>query len=209
MPPVLHLPAMISEATKRRLERKYAPTQPLEDNQSHNQATCIDHLHRMLPERPNRSPTPTADGARQERRSLPTRAVTDDNFDDAYVDFVMYCNPTIALDTDTTELRKIFRSPPKSDGKSFSTFTLFQLIEKLEQKEIKTWAQLALDLGVEAPSAEKGHSAQKVQQYAVRLKVSDLQLQVSFGLSAIMFLSQRRSLPWNVFCHTRHFHLYS
>ena len=132
----------------------------------------------MIPERPNPSPTPTADGARQERRSLPTRAVTDDNFDDAYVDFIMYCNPTVASDTDATELRKIFRSPPKSDGKSFSTFTLFQLIEKLEQKEIKTWAQLALDLGVEAPSAEKGHSAQKVQQYAVRLKVSGLQSRV-------------------------------
>jgi hypothetical protein len=86
---------------------------------------------------------------------------------------------------------------------------LFQLIGKLEQKEIKTWAQLALDLGVEAPSAEKGHSAQKVQQYAVRLKVSDLQLRVSFGLSAIMFPLQRRSLPWNVFCYTPHFHLYS
>jgi hypothetical protein len=160
-------------AANRRLERTSAPTQPVEDDEAHNQNSCIQALEQMIPSRPNPPSTPSADEApRQERRSLPTRAVTDDNFDDAYVDFIMYCNPTVALDTDTTELRKIFRAPPKSDGKSFSTFTLFQLIGKLEQKEIKTWAQLALDLGVEAPSSEKGQSAQKVQQYAVRLKVS-------------------------------------
>ncbi|KAH8593669.1 ARS binding protein 2-domain-containing protein [Bisporella sp. PMI_857] len=82
----------------------------------------------------------------------------------------MYCNPTVALDTDTAELRKIFRLPPKSDGKTFNTFTLFELIRKLEYKEIKTWAQLAIDLGVEPPALDKGQSAQKVQQYAVRLK---------------------------------------
>ena len=128
----------------------------------------------MIPERPHPS---TMAGPEeplgQERRSPPTRAVTDDNLDDAYVDFIMYCNPTVALDTDTTELRKLFRAPPKSDGNLFSTFRLFELIGRLEQKEIKTWAQLALDLGVEPPSAEKGQSAQKVQQYSVRLKVSD------------------------------------
>ena len=86
----------------------------------------------------------------------------------------MYCNPSIPLDTDATELKRIFRAPPKSDGKNFNTFTLFELIRKLELKEIKTWAQLALDLGVEPPVLDKGQSAQKVQQYAVRLKVSSL-----------------------------------
>lgn len=186
---------MISDVTKRRLERTYAPTQPLEDVQTHNQSSCIAALEKMIPSRPNPSPAPSADGARQERRSLPTRVVTNDNLDDAYVDFIMYCNPTVALDTDTSELRKIFRAPPKSDGKSFSTFTLFQLIGKLEQKEIKTWAQLALDLGVEAPSSEKGQSAQKVQQYAVRLKVSDLQFRASSGISASMNDNALRCAP--------------
>jgi hypothetical protein len=95
----------------------------------------------------------------------------------------MYCNPTVPLDTDTSELRKIFRAPPKSDGKTFNTFTLFELIRKLEQKEIKTWAQLAIDLGVEPPLLEKGQSAQKVQQYAVRLKVSDFCSPQSFIIS--------------------------
>jgi hypothetical protein len=74
----------------------------------------------------------------------------------------MYCNPTVALDTDTTELRKTFRAPPRSDGKAFSTFKLFELITRLEQKEIKTWAQLAIDLGVEPPDFDKRQSAQKV-----------------------------------------------
>ncbi|TVY75784.1 ARS-binding protein, partial [Lachnellula suecica] len=103
-----------------------------------------------------------------ENRTLPPREVTDENIDDTYVSFILYCNPTVPLNTDSTELRKTFRAPPKSDGKAFSTFRLFELIRKLELKEIKTWAQLALDLGVEPP--EKGQSAQKVQQFAVRLK---------------------------------------
>lgn len=109
-------------------------------------------------------------------RELPSRDQTDASFDDAYVSFVMYCNPSVSADTDTTELRKTFRSPPKSDGKTFSPFTLFELIKKLELKELKTWAQLAIELGVEQPVLEKGQSAQKIQQYAVRLKVSSLLL---------------------------------
>lgn len=104
-------------------------------------------------------------------RRLPSCDVSDDTFDDAYVSFIFYCNPAIPLDTDSQELRRAFRSPPKSDGKNFSTYTLFELIRKLEMKEIKTWAQLAIDLGVKPPAVDRGQSAQKVQQYAVRLKV--------------------------------------
>lgn len=104
-------------------------------------------------------------------RLLPSKDVSNETLGDAYVSFILYCNPSIPFDIDTDELRKAFRSPPKSDGKNFSTFTLFELIRKLELKEIKTWAQLAIDLGVEPPAMEKGQSAQKVQQYAVRLKV--------------------------------------
>lgn len=74
------------------------------------------------------------------------------------------------MDTDASELKKAFRTPPKSESKSFSTFRLFELISKLEAKEIKTWTELALELGVEKPNAEKGQSTQKVQQYTVRLK---------------------------------------
>lgn len=189
----------ISEATKRRLERTYAPTQPLEDGRPHNHSACIATLEHMIPSRPAPSSSPGADRTRQDRRSLPTRAVTNDNLDDAYVDFIMYCNPLVGLDTDTTELRKIFRAPPKSDGKSFSTFILFQLIEKLEQKEIKTWAQLALDLGVEAPSSEKGQSSQKVQQYAVRLKVSDQShFRVFFRCRQSSFHCWMKYSPWSL-----------
>ena len=176
MPPALHQPGIISEGSKAHLERSYPPTQMLETGQahSHNEQSVTGTIQAQnLSSRPNRSMNSSPAG-RQEHRRLPTREVTDRNFDDAYVTFIMYCNPSVAADTDTSELRKIFRAPPKSDGKTFSTFKLFELIRKLEQKEIKTWAQLAIDLGVEPPALDKGQSAQKVQQYAVRLKVSQM-----------------------------------
>jgi hypothetical protein len=104
-------------------------------------------------------------------RSLPPRDISDATIDDAYVEFIFYCNPDVSSSTDTSELRRIFRSPPRSEGKSFSIFTLWELIQKLDRKELKTWIQLAMELGVEPPSVEKKQSTQKVQQYAVRLKV--------------------------------------
>ncbi|KAL0941050.1 ARS binding protein 2 [Colletotrichum truncatum] len=104
------------------------------------------------------------------RSALPDRNVMADTIEDAYVQFVLYCNPAVPAETDTSGLREAFRIPPKSGGKTFSTFTLFQLIRQLEVKEIKTWAELALKLGVEPPDQDKGQSSQKIQQYAVRLK---------------------------------------
>ncbi|KAI9038361.1 putative ARS binding protein Abp2 [Aspergillus affinis] len=103
-------------------------------------------------------------------RALPSRDIKDDTIDDAYVMFIFHCNPNVPLSVDTSELRKTFRSPPRSDGKSFSIFTLWELIRKLDNKELKTWISLATELGVEPPVMEKGQSTQKVQQYAVRLK---------------------------------------
>ncbi|KAI1813325.1 hypothetical protein GGS20DRAFT_486086 [Poronia punctata] len=111
--------------------------------------------------------TPSSPGVRP---MLPNRSVTSASIEDAYVSFILHCNPAVPLDVDTTALREAFRTPPKSEGKSFSTFTLYELIVKLHQKEIKTWAELALKLGVEPPDHDKGQSSQKIQQYAVRLK---------------------------------------
>ncbi|KAJ5115301.1 ARS binding protein 2 [Penicillium alfredii] len=105
-----------------------------------------------------------------ESRALPSRNVSDETIDDAYVLFILYCNPNVPSNVETSELRKCFRCPPRSDGKSFNIFTLFELIRKLDNKELKTWIQLAIELGVEPPSIEKKQSTQKVQQYAVRLK---------------------------------------
>ena len=104
-------------------------------------------------------------------RTLPLRHVDESTIDDAYAQFILYCNPTIPLNVDTTELKKGFRAPPKSDTKTFSPFTLYNLISQLEKKEIKTWTELVLKLGVEPPDTTKNQSTQKVQQYAVRLKV--------------------------------------
>ena len=114
--------------------------------------------------------TPSSTRAFNERQ-LPSREVTDETLDEAYVAFILYCNPVVSPLVDTTELRRGFRSPPKSDGKTFNTYALLELIRKLETKEIKTWTQLAIQLGVEPPNVEKNQSTQKVQQYAVRLKV--------------------------------------
>lgn len=102
---------------------------------------------------------------------LPDRSVTAATIEDAYVSFILACNPAVSPSTDTTALREAFRTPPRSDGKSFSIFTLYELIRQLEGREIKTWAELALRLGVEPPDQDKGQSSQKIQQYAVRLKV--------------------------------------
>ncbi|EFQ29979.1 ARS binding protein 2 [Colletotrichum graminicola M1.001] len=104
------------------------------------------------------------------RPALPDRDVTAETIEDAYVNFILHCNPAVPPETDAAALREAFRVPPRSGGKSFSTFTLFQLIRQLETKEIKTWAELALKLGVEPPDQDKGQSSQKIQQYAVRLK---------------------------------------
>ena len=127
---------------------------------------------RSFSETPFKQPKPLTPAQSPVGRHLPLREITDQTLDDAYIAFILYCNPAIPISTDSTELRKVLRTPPKSDGKSFSTFKLFELIRKLEHKEIRTWTQLAIQLGVEPPAAEKNQSAQKVQQYAVRLKVS-------------------------------------
>lgn len=129
-----------------------------------------------------------------EPRALPDHDVTDETIDDAYVAFIFYCNPAIPVDTDASELRTGFRASPKSDGKQFSIFKLFELIRKLELKELKTWVQLALELGVEPPALDKGQSAQKVQQYAVRLKVSSF----SFLHSSKMNRKLDGSLPLKI-----------
>ncbi|KAB5585434.1 ARS binding protein 2-domain-containing protein [Coniochaeta sp. 2T2.1] len=104
------------------------------------------------------------------RQMPPDRNVTRESFEDTYVRFIFYCNPAVPQHTDTATLREAFQTPPKSGGKSFDTFLLFELIKQLESKELKTWAELALKLGVEPPDQDKGQSSQKIQQYAVRLK---------------------------------------
>ena len=106
-----------------------------------------------------------------ETRSLPSRDVDAPSIEDSYVQFIFYCNPSIPLSTDTTELRKGFQSMPRTDGKTFQIFTLFDLVQKFENKEIETWSQLVVAMGVEPPDISKNQSTQKVQQYAVRLKV--------------------------------------
>lgn len=103
-------------------------------------------------------------------RALPDLNVTPETLTDAYVDFILYCNPQFPLDVDTSQLRLRFNSAPRSDNKEFETWTLLGLIRAFNAKRIDTWGQLALELGVEPPDPAKNQSVQKVQQYTVRLK---------------------------------------
>lgn len=105
------------------------------------------------------------------RPTLPDRHVTTDTIEDAYVRFIFYCNPALPLTSETASLREAFRSPPRSGGKSFNTFIVFELVCKFYNKEIRTWTELTTRLGVEPPDPSKDESAQKIAQYGVRLKV--------------------------------------
>ena len=91
-------------------------------------------------------PVLAASGSPPAHRALPDRSVDGASIEDAYTAFILYCNPAVPVDTDSAALREAFRTPPKSGGKSFSTYTLFELIKKLETKELKTWAELAVKL---------------------------------------------------------------
>lgn len=102
---------------------------------------------------------------------LPATNVTPDTIEDAYMRFIFHCNPALPRDCDTDALREAFRNPPKSAGKSFDTFIVFELVKKFYMKEIKTWTDLTIRLGVEPPDPTKDESSQKITQYGVRLKV--------------------------------------
>ena len=142
-------------------------------NQGNGNLQARSHGNANMGNHSNGHTTPTFQHAHTgpPERGLPSKEANDLNIEDSYVQFIMYCNPSVPLDVDTAELRRGFRAPPKSDGKSFSPFTLYQLITRLESKDIKTWTELVIELGVSPPDVSKNQSTQKVQQYAVRLKV--------------------------------------
>lgn len=129
-----------------------------------------------------------------QRSSLPDRNVTPDTLEDAFVRFIFYCNPALPLDADTESLREAFANPPKSGGKSFSPFLIFDLVQRFYRKEIKTWTELTTRLGVEPPDLSKDESAQKVAQYGVRLKVCPCRRLVRSSLSSPAIMSVIQSM---------------
>ncbi|KFA77137.1 hypothetical protein S40288_05263 [Stachybotrys chartarum IBT 40288] len=104
------------------------------------------------------------------RPNMPDREVTEDTIEEAYVRFIFYCNPALPLKADTKSLREAFRNPPKSGGRVFSPFKIYELSRLFYEKEIKTWTELTIRLGVEPPDPTRDESAQKIAQYGVRLK---------------------------------------
>ncbi|KAG8624178.1 hypothetical protein KVT40_009154 [Elsinoe batatas] len=104
-------------------------------------------------------------------RELPGRDVTPENITDAYIHFILFCNPAYPDDIDTSALRELFHGPPSSNKKTFETWDIFVLVKRLNDFDgIRTWQQLALELGVDPGIAEDGAGSQRVPQYIVRLK---------------------------------------
>lgn len=101
---------------------------------------------------------------------LPDRNVTEETLEDAYIEFIWHCNPALPPESDKNSLRDAFRNPPRSGGQVFSTWTILELVRKFYGKEIKTWTELTVKLGVQPPVPGKEESAQKIAQYGVRLK---------------------------------------
>lgn len=159
-------PRHLSPADNPAMPRPGSRSTPERQGHSRNKSGSLSpHLARSSPLR-NSATAPFT----PPDRALPSKDVTGATITEAYVKFILYCNPQISLDTDNTTLQANFQSPPKSDNKDFEVYRLFELIKRFDAKEIKTWAQLVMELGVEAPDTAKGQSVQKVQQYSVRLK---------------------------------------
>ena len=148
--------------------------QPLQQQQQQHQQQQQQQQHAKIQQQTQQAQlqqAPQKVPKSSTERNLPSKDVNEESIDSAYIQFILFCNPSIPLDVETDELKKGFRNPPRSDGNSFSPWTLFNLLQRMERKEIKTWAHLVTELGVEPPDPEKNQSTQKVQQYAVRLKV--------------------------------------
>jgi hypothetical protein len=112
-------PYLLSDATKQRLMAQYGQNLPaLEIRSSQRNINGANSIPPNQPSRMSSSPSPHLDGIHEATRNLPSREVTEERFGEAFASFILYCNPTIPLNTDTTELKKIFLSPPRSDGTS-------------------------------------------------------------------------------------------
>ena len=114
------------------------------------------------------------DNALDPPRALPERDVSLETIEDAYVNFMLYCNPALPPDCDIESLREAFRMPPKSQGKEFSPWLVFQKVKQFYSREIPTWTEMVIRLGVDEPDVSKGESSQKLTQYGVRLKACSL-----------------------------------
>ena len=186
------------EHQQRRQEHMHTETQPNPQLLTPQSGTAQRPIRTDFPNasitKPSQEPS---------KRTLPPTDVTDENLDERYVQFILYCNPSISDAVDTTELRVGLRSPPRSDGKNYSPFVIFRLISRLEAKDIKSWTSLVVEMGVELPDASKNQSTQKVQQYAVRLKVGYVLFSLltifpfSFCPQLYLYIPEKSDSDWN------------
>ena len=102
-------------------------------------------------------------------RVLPSREVSRTTIGQAYTQFVLFCNPAYDAGVDTADLEDMFSAPPSSNKQNFQVFDIFAQVKRLHQLEIRTWQQLATDLGVRIIDDVQA-SSQRVPQYVVRLR---------------------------------------
>ncbi len=57
--------------------------------------------------------SPSMPASASARRTLPDRNVSAATIEDAYVNFIFYCNPGLPLDVSTATLRENFQIPPR------------------------------------------------------------------------------------------------
>ncbi|QDS76965.1 hypothetical protein FKW77_005452 [Venturia effusa] len=132
-------------------------------------------------------------------RSLPDRNVTEDNITDAYIAFILYCNPCFPLSVDTSKLKEKFNETPASEGMRPNIFKLYELVKRHEAKEegYEHWTQIVQLLGVKAADTEKKQSHQRVSQYGVRLKrwLKQRHIDAFFGYLGGNELGYSRQIP--------------
>ncbi|KAL1918922.1 uncharacterized protein VTP21DRAFT_2303 [Calcarisporiella thermophila] len=149
------------------LHSSYTPSSPHHyPVQTRTHHTLQHHQQQAIQADSTPSP-PTSSTTTTPTRTLPSKHVTESTISQAYIDFILYCNQTVATDVDTGPLMRSFFAVPRSDGKQFHPWALFCLCKRMHEGEIKSWVRLSIELGVERTDDQ---SPQKIQQYAVRLK---------------------------------------
>lgn len=147
----------VSQTSRQQQSSVSNGTPTIEDQKDTTASTSNKDINRSSPKNSSSRPSPAKD-------------INHSNIVDRYVEFILWCNPNhIPDEGQTLTLRRAFIAVPKSDGKTFDPWLLFSHVARLESGEIKTWTKLAQDMGVERTDDS---SPQKIQQYAVRLKVN-------------------------------------
>lgn len=111
--------------------------------------------------------------AKERPTRLPDRhSVNASNVTNSYIDFVGYSDPSIdTSDANTlSHLDKKFNAVPKTEGKVFTTWSLFECVTMMHRGEISNWSQLVGKLGVSDVSGRPQY-AQRCKRWLQKYKI--------------------------------------